>query len=347
MQIRIFISKYIIISLLTCFFLLFQPPIKNCNIQSITWAGDQGWSDAFGNSQGKKSPSVTQSGGSESGWNTVIDNQNSSPHSFEQPLPKKEKSVQTDPKQISAEEGKAIKIAKPAPGVAELPIKILFSGKLGENWETFGVAGGNFEKFGCFENGKMIVSVPAKHYWGKTGILSKKPLLILDRYTTDKAPYRIQIKVDPEQTKGFRIAFDGSKNADMWSSHRLWIGVGGSTFLYHTHSTGSESREKPTDWNGIVNIVIGNGWFSVQLSDGKTIRSQINIKPGHRFFITIFSSPDSEHGACSLALESITLQKIAPEGMTALQRWELVDDDEFDVDGFWKSLALELLKEEL
>jgi len=264
-------------------------------------------------------------------------------HAFKKSLPVK---MALKKIMLSSNPGEPIETVKPAPGVAELPVKTLFSGKLGKNWETFGVDGGDFEKFGRFEDGKMIVSVPAKNSWGTTGILSKKPLIDLDFHTFNKAPYHFQIKVDPQQSKGFVIAFGNHKKADMWRDHKVWVGVGKSTFYYYidTFNDETESREKPADWSGIINIIVSKGWFSVQLDDGKTMRTQCDLKPGYKFYITAFSQSDLKHKgeASSLALESITLQKIAPEGMTKLKRWELIDDNDFDADKFLNDLKSNL-----
>lgn len=125
MQKRNLFSKCLIITLITCFILLFQPLHRNQLIKFIAWAGNTGWSDAFGSSQGGTSPPATRSGGSGSGWNTGFDNQNSSPDSYNQPSPKRdqyektnsdqreetsshpqtqEKSAQTDTEQISGTE---------------------------------------------------------------------------------------------------------------------------------------------------------------------------------------------------------------------------------------------------
>ncbi len=73
MQKRIFFSKCIILPLLICFFLLFQTPFKKHNSQSTAWAGNSGWSDAFGSAPGKSSPSARKPATSEGGWKTVVD----------------------------------------------------------------------------------------------------------------------------------------------------------------------------------------------------------------------------------------------------------------------------------
>ncbi|MEA3348907.1 MAG: hypothetical protein U9Q39_07620, partial [Pseudomonadota bacterium] len=68
MQDRNSLSQCIIISFLACFFLLLQPLVMDSPIQSTALAGNQGWNDAFGNSQGKNSPSINQSGTTGGGW---------------------------------------------------------------------------------------------------------------------------------------------------------------------------------------------------------------------------------------------------------------------------------------
>jgi hypothetical protein len=222
---------------------------------------------------------------------------------------------------------------------SELPMKVLFGGDPGDAWETVGVAGGNFKKFGRFENGKMIVSVPEKNRWGKTGILSKEPIIDLDYYTLEKAPCRLKISVDPASTTGYAMALDGSRNADMWRSHRLWVHVTPSSFYFHSGS--GQSFDMPGNWDGTFTLVIGNGWCSMAPSGGKAIRKEVPFKPGDKYYMTLLSHPPKEHQACALTLESITLQKIAPEGMTPLERWELVDDADFDPDAYLRALASE------
>ena len=125
MQKRNLAPQCIIITLFTCFLLLFQPLIKNQLIQATAWAGNTRWSDAFGNSQGGTPPPATRSGGSGNSWNTGFDNQSNSPGSYNQPSLKRdqyekpdsyqreettshpqvqEKSVRTATKQVSGTE---------------------------------------------------------------------------------------------------------------------------------------------------------------------------------------------------------------------------------------------------
>jgi hypothetical protein len=60
MQTRNFFSKCTIISLFTCSFLIFQPLIKNPDIQSRAWGGDNGWSSV--NPQRRTPPSGGDNG---------------------------------------------------------------------------------------------------------------------------------------------------------------------------------------------------------------------------------------------------------------------------------------------
>ncbi len=89
MRKRNFLSKYIAITLLTCFLLLFQPPTKNQLIQSPAWAGNTGWSDAFGTPSGESSTSPKKPATSRGGWNTVIDDDRYNPIVYEKKKTKK------------------------------------------------------------------------------------------------------------------------------------------------------------------------------------------------------------------------------------------------------------------
>ena len=221
---------------------------------------------------------------------------------------------------------------------SQLPIKVLFDGSPGDKWETIGVAGGNFARFGRFENNEMVISVPEGHYWGKTGILSKEPILHLDDLTLDRAPYRLTITTDPARTSGFVLSLDRSKIADMWLSHRIWVHPTKAGIYFHSNK--GDSFAMPENWNGVFSLVIGNGWCSLEPSGGTPVKKQIRFNPGERFYMILTSSATKEQEACSLALKSITLQKIAPQGMTPLERWELVDDEDFDPDAYLRALAM-------
>ncbi|MEA2048470.1 MAG: hypothetical protein U9O64_08515 [Campylobacterota bacterium] len=232
-------------------------------------------------------------------------------------------------------------------GVPLLPVKEFFTGKDDKKWETIGTAGGNFKKFGHFKNGKMVVDVPKKNYWGKTGILSKKDFLKFNqrlRYI----PYKMTIKVDPSETTGFVIAFSGSKKADMWLDHRLWIGVRkskNSDYYFYLHGSASWGRkidaEMMNDWDGTLEIVFENKWTKVCLN-GVCIAGSIGQIPFTSTFATIVSHPANEHGASKLTLEKITGQWIAPDGMRAIDRWQFVDDEDFDPKEFLRELKEEL-----
>ena len=89
MQKRNFLSKCIVIALITCFLLLFQPLTKNQLIQSPAWAGNSGWSDAFGTPSGKSSTSSGKPATSGGGWNTVIDDDRYNPVVYENKKTKK------------------------------------------------------------------------------------------------------------------------------------------------------------------------------------------------------------------------------------------------------------------
>jgi len=115
MQKRNFITQCIVITLVAGFLLLFQPLQKKQPTKSTAWAGDTRWSDAFGSSSGKSSPSAKKPATSGGSWNTVIDNQSSPPEAFNPPAPRKEptshpqiqeKSVQNDTNNLHSNSSK-------------------------------------------------------------------------------------------------------------------------------------------------------------------------------------------------------------------------------------------------
>lgn len=77
-------------------------------------------------------------------------------------------------------------------------------------WDTFGVVGGNFQRFARVEPGRLTVRVPEGNSWGKTGIFSKKPFI-----TIDETPVCIQIELDEKETTGVCIALSAVKDYDI------------------------------------------------------------------------------------------------------------------------------------
>jgi hypothetical protein len=239
--------------------------------------------------------------------------------------------------------------AAPAPGVAKLPVKTLFDGRNAPAWEPIGVAGGDFARFAKWGDGRLIVQTQEKASWAKTGLLSAAPVAPLDArlYQT---PYRLTVQVDPKETSGFAVAIGPSKAPDMWPTDRLWTslirGVDGRWILSIDRGGNRRwSRVVPrafveAEWDGRVVFDLHRNWTTVRLGeDGPLLSASTGFEVGQNLFMSIVSHPPLENLAARLTLEAVSGGWATPGGMTAAQRWPLLDDDAFDPAAFLNELA--------
>ncbi len=244
--------------------------------------------------------------------------------------------------------------AEPEAGVAPLPMKVLFHGREGPVWEPIGVAGGDFAKFARWGTGRLVIDVPPGNSWGKTGLLSAGPIVQLDE-RLDKTPFRLDLKVDARATSGLAFAIGTERQADMWPTNRLWVYLvrqDAGRFVLGLHRSGSQSwsRPLPADfvtgaWDGTLQVSLGRGWTSIALPGGPLVRAPTGFEGGAALYASIVSHPAREHEASSLALEGVTAQWLTPAGMTAAERWSLLDPSEFDASGFLVDLARDVTSE--
>lgn len=244
--------------------------------------------------------------------------------------------------------------AEPLAGVAPLPVKVLFDGREAPAWEPIGVAGGDFATFAHWGTGRLVIDVPPGNSWGKTGLLSAGPIARLDE-RLDKTPLRLDLKVDPRATSGLAFAIGTERQADMWPTNRLWVYLvrqDAGRFVLGIHRSGSQSwsRPLPVDfvtgaWDGTLQVSLGRGWTSVALPGGPLVRAPTGFEGGAVLYASMVSHPAREHEAASLALEGLTAQWLTPAGMTAAERWLLLDPSAFDASGFLDDLAREVASE--
>jgi hypothetical protein len=240
-------------------------------------------------------------------------------------------------------------VAPPAPGVALLPVKTRFDGRNAPAWEPIGVAGGDFARFAKWGDGRLVVQTPEKASWAKTGLLSAAPVAPLDArlYQT---PYRLTVQIDPKETSGFAVAIGPSKAPDMWPTDRLWTslirGVDGRWVLSIDRGGNRRwSRVVPrafveAEWDGRVVFDLDRNWTTVRLGEGGPLLSaSTGFDVGQNLFMSIVSHPPLENLAARLTLKAVSGGWATPGGMTAAQRWPLLDDDAFDPAAFLNELS--------
>ncbi|MBM9520108.1 hypothetical protein JWG39_09805 [Desulforhopalus vacuolatus] len=245
-------------------------------------------------------------------------------------------------------------------GVESLPVKVLFDGKINEWWEAAGVAGAEFSKFGHFENDQMRVDVPSKiSNKARAGLLSKKPIINFNERILSTS-HKLKLNIDPQKSTGFEILFHPGKHVDMWGNNfkaamslvRCSEGpcAGKYTLLLQNNRNPNHiwSRTINADWvekkwDGRLTIETGNRWMAVHLSGGPSVRSSgFNIGKNSKLYMTVYSRNYKNYGPAKFALEKITSEWVMPDGMTHMDRFVYVDDEDFDADAFLDNLADEL-----
>ncbi len=115
-----------------------------------------------------------------------------------------------------------------------------FRGGLSETWDSYGVVGGDFQRFARVESGRLVVRVPEGNSWAKTGIYSKEPFV-----TISESPVSVEVELDPKDTTGVCVAFSAAKDHDIWRQQTVWVTwakvseTGGSAYFANTQN-GSE-----------------------------------------------------------------------------------------------------------
>ena len=244
--------------------------------------------------------------------------------------------------------GPAAATPEPAPGVAPLPVTLAFDGSASPAWEPIGVAGGDFDAFARYEGGALVVDVPAGHSWGKTGLLSVEPLLKLDPRIR-QTPARIELQLDPSRPQNLNVALSTRKIADMWQDHRGWYSfthiperqvwvMGFRHSPYQGWSREVDAEWVAEKWNGKVRIDIGEGWTAMELPGGPRLYGSMGVGPYYHLYAVVQAHPPGEQKPASLVLRSVTTGMVTPAGMTAADRWSLLDDAAFEPARFLDTL---------
>ena len=236
-----------------------------------------------------------------------------------------------------------------ASSVEPLPMETVFDGTMGEAWEPAQVAGGNFAKFARFEDGALMVDAPEGNSWAKTGLLSTEPLVALDHRVT-MTPTRLAVTLDPAKQENLVIALSPDKVAEMWLDHAVWFTL---SYVPDRHGwvmgvqySGYQDWSRLIDpawmqahWDGRIWLDVGAGWSTMRLPGGPAVRGAVVTSENGAYYATVLGHAPAENKAVSLTLKRIERGLVTPAGMTAADRWALVDDGDFDPDTFLGEIA--------
>ena len=236
--------------------------------------------------------------------------------------------------------------------IEPLPVDTLFDGEPGDDWMPIGVAGGDFERFARFVDGHLVVDGPEGNWWNKTGLLSTRPVVTLDARVL-VAPTRLTVHVDPSRTTGLVVALSSSPVPDMWHNHVAWVSLvldpetnqavlGSRSDPYNAWSRSVPAEWLTGAWDGRLHVDIGHDHIRASVDGGPTIRMPSLRYDGERLHATVISHAPHEGAAARLALRRIERTIVPPPGASHLERWRLMDDEDFDPAEFLRDLANEI-----
>jgi hypothetical protein len=245
---------------------------------------------------------------------------------------------------------------EPVPGVEPLETRTLFPDPDAGAWEPYGIRGADFAKHGRFKGGRLLADVPADAYgWPKIGLVSRGPVIKFNERIVH-TPYAVRITCDPSRTSGVEAVFRSTKSGDMEKSAEAMasfvrhasgpdagayvLSLNGEHATYRTWSRRVDARWVEANWDGVLEVHLGDGWVEAGLPGGPAVRGTGLLTGKDReYHMAVTSCPATKNGAATLALEQVTGGWVSPPGMTAEERWNFVDDEGFDAEGFINDLA--------
>jgi hypothetical protein len=238
--------------------------------------------------------------------------------------------------------------AVPAQAAATVGRTVLFQGRADPAWEPVGVAGGDFARFGRYAGNALVIDVPRGSSWGKTGVMLSKPALHVER-ETDLAPYRFIIRTDPARTTGFVVALSAAHAPDMWTAgHLAWVSlIRGAAGTYelglHQSPYANWSRPVTGTWNGQLTMTVAVDGVTTSVPGGPTIRAPLpELRENADYYLQVIAHPRNANEPASLALQSVTRDRVLPSGLPATRRWDFLSPEEFKPDAFMRDLQGDL-----
>ncbi len=209
---------------------------------------------------------------------------------------------------------------RPPPSRAE---NLLFGGVLDDRWQPVSVAGGNFDAFAKFADSMLIVDVPDGNAWGKTGIRSTRPLVVLNKAGTTKI---LRFVLAPAATMSFALSIAASDEADEWSAHDVrfaWSrnadGAAGTATLHLRRTvvrqirTGAEAPQEVSfrvDPSGAIAVILPDGtWLEARIPDG--------IAAGGYYVHAVAHAPEADKAA-RFALKRIEIEEAPANARVAV-----------------------------
>jgi hypothetical protein len=246
-------------------------------------------------------------------------------------------------------------VATAAPEVEDLPRRTFFAGAPDPAWEPFSfIYDKTFDDLARYQDGWLAAETPAVGSWGRVGLLSDKPLFLLDR-RMHATPYRLSFTLDPARTTGFAAILSPNRVADMWGSRAVYASIvrnilgpqAGRHALILDTWNGSWARYLDPDWlaanwDGPLDLDLGDGWARLAIPGAAAIRGPAPVYPFNEFHAVVESVAPGDYDAARMALSAVTGGWVTPPAMDAITRMTLLDDADFDPAAFVDLLGAEM-----
>lgn len=214
----------------------------------------------------------------------------------------------------------------------------LFAGSADANWLAYGRNGGDFAAFAHTTGKELRVETPAKREQASTGVTSARPIVMVPA-RADAAPRRLTVTVDPARTTSFVTALSTDKEpGDPFLGSKVWAhwrraadGGGWLTMNNCASPTRIYELRTPPGWGGVLQLLLSPGFVEARLDDNWRVGGPSGcVDEGWRYHVSVFAQAPEPNQPATLALREIRVDRALPARMTEPQRFEFMDDADFD-----------------
>jgi hypothetical protein len=229
--------------------------------------------------------------------------------------------------------GKPMNSIKVEKNVKLLPVKEIYGSNTKNRWECYpNISKEKENNCTLSTTSNLIINIP-KNSKSKFGIKSKEKIIDLNKRRIEKTPLKMSIYFNPKKTDNFDISLGNNHLFLEKKSDQTYIFKWGKNWSRSINAKWIED-----EWNGKINIIMAKNWTKVELDKGVGIYVSEGVS--RKFSIYILAKPlktEIKNGA-KLELKKITIEWITPENMSEIDRWELIDDEDFNPDTFLKEI---------
>lgn len=231
--------------------------------------------------------------------------------------------------------GSQIAAPKPAKGVKTLPKKEIYSSDTIDRWQCHQTKAKSKES-NCTLNAPPLQLSLKKGERSTFGMSSKEKIIHLDSRRIKETPLKMVMHFNPKKTDHFYIDFGNYHLSLEKTSQSTYVFKWGDQW-----SRNVDAKWLENEWNGKVAVIMAKDWTEIGLDGGVSINRPDKI--GSKNYLTLLVAPLKRkmRDGANLELKKITTQWLVPEGMTSVDRWELIDNEDFSPDEFLNELREE------